>query len=97
MDNIHWSDLAKEDYWNNIDYLLDQWTANEAANFIEKVDQYLNIISKKPKTFSATKYKKIHAVPVVPQITLFYRITDNNNIELVRFWNNAKNPESLHL
>lgn len=39
MNNIHWSDLAKEDYWNNNDYLLTEWTAKEAANFIEKVDQ----------------------------------------------------------
>ena len=97
MNNIHWSDLAKEDYWNNIDYLLEEWTANDAANFIAKVDQYLNIISKKPKTFSATKYKKIHSVPVVSQRTLFYRITDKKNVELVRFWNNAKDPDSFHL
>ncbi|MFT5250060.1 MAG: hypothetical protein ACI93P_001795, partial [bacterium] len=25
MHNIHWSPLAKEDYWANIDYLLDEW------------------------------------------------------------------------
>ena len=50
MATIHWSVLAKEDYWDNIDYLLSEWTQEEALNFISKVDEYLNIISKKPKT-----------------------------------------------
>jgi len=95
MDNIHWSDLAKEDYWKNIDYLIEEWTVDAAANFIAKVDEYLNIISKNPKTFSPTKYKKTHSVPVIPQITLFYRI-NKKNIELVRFWNNSKDPNSFH-
>lgn len=97
MAKIFWSDLAKEDYWNNIDYLLNEWTAVEASNFINTVDEYLNIISKKPKTFIVTKYKNTHAVPIIPQITLFYRIVDKKNIELIRFWNNAKNPNNFHL
>ena len=97
MNNIHWSDLAKEDYWSNIDYLLDEWSPIEASNFISKVDEYLNIISKKPKTFSSTKYKNTRSVPVVPQITLFYRIVDEKSIELVRFWNNAKDPKNFHV
>lgn len=96
MATIYWSDLAKKDYWNNIDYLLEEWSAVEASNFIERVDEYLNIISKKPKTFINTKYKNTHAVPIVPQITLFYRIIDKKNIELVRFWNNAKDPKSFN-
>jgi plasmid stabilization system protein ParE len=96
MHNIHWSPLAKEDYWANIDYLLDEWTVKDATNFIAKVDEYLSIISKNPKTFSATKYRNTHVVPIVPQITLFYRI-NNKNIELLRFWNNLKNPSNLQL
>jgi plasmid stabilization system protein ParE len=97
MATIYWSVLAKEDYWNNIDYLLSEWTQEEALNFITKVDEYLNIIAKKPKTFKNTGYKNIHVVPIVSQISLFYRIVDKNNVELVRFWNNYKNPEQLKL
>lgn len=97
MATIHWSVLAKEDYWDNIDYLLSEWTQEEALNFISKVDEYLNIISKKPKTFKSTGYKNVHVVPIVAQISLFYRIVDKNNVELVRFWNNFKNPEKLKL
>ena len=94
--NIIWSELAKEDYWNNIDYLLNRWTTKEATHFINQVDDYLKIIAHKPKTFSPTKYKNIHAVPVVSQITLYYRVKANN-IELVRFWNNYQDPKKVKL
>ena len=97
MSNIFWSDLAKQDYWNNIDFLLDKWTPKEATNFINKVETYLHIIAKNPKTFSETKYKNTHSIPVLPQITLFYRIVDENTIELVRFWNNKKDPKKLNI
>lgn len=97
MATIHWSVLAKEDYWNNIDYLLSEWTQEEALNFITKVDEYLNIIVKKPKTFKSTGYRNVHVVPIVSQISLFYRIVDKNNVELVRFWNNYRDPDKLKL
>jgi len=33
-----WSEIAKKTYWNNIDYLLDNWTEKEASKFIDLVD-----------------------------------------------------------
>ena len=69
----------------------------ERVFFISTYIDVNNIIAKNPKTFSATKYKNTHSIPVLPQITLFYRIVDENTIELVRFWNNKKDPKKLHL
>lgn len=95
MAQINWSNLAKNDYWDNIDYLLKEWTEKEAVNFIEKVDVVLQIISISPKTFQKSGYKNIHFVPVTPQITLYYRIQNKSTVELVRFWNNYQNPKKL--
>ena len=97
MAKIYWSELAKKDYWQNIDYLLEEWTDKDASNFINKVDDYLNTISKNPKLFTKTNYKNIHAVTIVSQITLFYRITTTNEVELVRFWNNRKDSHNFSL
>ena len=36
-----WSDFAKADYWENIDYLLEEWTKKDALHFIKKVDDDL--------------------------------------------------------
>ena len=97
MDNIHWSIDAVKDFDENIEFLEKRFTEKEIINFTSKTDEILNIISKEPKTFKSIKYKNIHAVPIVPQITLYYKITNRTNIELVRFWNNSKNPDNLEL
>jgi len=97
MDNILWSIDAIEDFDKNIEYLERRFSEREVLNFTSKTLDILNIISSKPKTFKSIKYKNIHAVPIVPQITLYYRIKNHNKIELIRFWNNYKNPTSLEL
>ncbi len=95
--NIIWSEPAKKDYWQNIEYLLEFWYEKQVQNFINEVDRHLNIIRNNPKTFAVTKYRNVRSVPVVKQITLFYRIANDNSIELVRFWNNYQNPDKLKI
>ncbi len=97
MVDFIWSDIAKKEYWDNIDYLLDNWSEKEAANFIDLVGNTLDIIKHKPKTFSKVGYRKVRKVVILPQITLFYSILDSNTVEIIRFWNNSRNPESLSL
>lgn len=96
MITIFWSELAKIDYWDNIEYLEKEWTLAEVYSFIDKVDQLIDLLAKDNLTFKPTNYKNTYQVPVVKQITLFYRF-ENNAIELLRFWNNYQNPDSLSL
>lgn len=65
MYKIEWTPSALRDYYENIDYLYEHWTQKEAIHFTRKLNEYLSIISKKPKTFSATTYKKVRKVPIV--------------------------------
>ena len=97
MIRFEWSPIAKEDYWNNIDYLLEEWSEKEASKFIGLVEQNLDNIKRNPRAFVETSYKNTRAVVITPQITLFYKIVDETKIELVRFWNNYQNPENLEL
>ena len=72
--NILWSNPAKNDYWNNIDFLLEEWSEKEAKNFISEVNRVLKLISKNPKTFFKVGYRELRRVPITPHITLFYEI-----------------------
>ena len=87
MMTISWSETAKLDYWNNIEYLEREWTLTEVYNFMDKVDELIDLLAKENLTFKSTDYKNTYQVPVVKQINLYYRI-ENNTIELLRFWNN---------
>ena len=94
MLSIFWSESAKLDYWNNIDYLEKEWTPNEVYNFIDEVDSLLDKLSKNNILFKPTLYKNTFEVPVVKQINLFYDIQDNR-ITLLRFWNNYQDRNNL--
>ena len=93
---IFWSELAKIDYWNNIEYLEKEWTLAEVYNFIDKTDELIGLLKKGNLSFKPTTYLNTFQVPVVSQITLYYRI-QNNSIELLRFWNNYQDLNKLSL
>lgn len=97
MKTIHWSQTAQNDYWGNIDFLLTKWTESEVADFIKEVERVLDILKQGKVTFKPTGYKNTYQITVVKQITLYYHINDNKDIELLRFFNNYQNPDKLNL
>ncbi|MFN3909179.1 MAG: type II toxin-antitoxin system RelE/ParE family toxin [Flavobacterium sp.] len=96
MIKVVWSDNAKHDYWQNIDFLEKNWTYKEIENFLEKVDAVITQLEKGTVVFKPTEKKYIYQIIVVKQITLFYRLT-NQEIILLRFWNNHQNPKKFKL
>ena len=97
MTELIWSPQAKQDYWQNIDYLLEKWTEKEAAHFINLVDYNLILIQKNPKLFQTTNYNNIRRAVITPQITLFYNLINVNKIEIVRLWNNYQDIANFEL
>jgi hypothetical protein len=93
---VSWSSSAKIDYWSNIEYLELEWSLSEVFQFMDKVDEVLELLIKQNIDFKESDFKRTFQVPIVKQITLFYKI-ENNTILLVRFWNNYKNPKKLKL
>ncbi len=91
---IIWSEEAKVDYHENIQYLLNKWSEKVAIDFIEEVEAILDLIKLNPKLFPKVDYKSTRRAVVRKQITLYY-IEKNEVVYLVRFWNNHKNPNRL--
>lgn len=96
MKQVYWSRKASSDYWKNIDYLLEHWDLNVAHAFIDKTNDIINIIQKSPEAFPETDYKNIRRAIIVPQIALFYRLNSkDDSIDLLHFWSNFKDPDSI--
>ena len=93
---IIWSDDAEEDYANNIEYLLAEWTVNDAQEFVDNADNVIRIITEMPKSFPPSDYKKVRKALICKQISLLYQIK-KSEIILLRFWNNLQDPEKLKL
>jgi plasmid stabilization system protein ParE len=94
--NVIWAPKAKKDFWNNIDYLEAEWSEKVAFNFIEKANTIITLLQNDNFLFIKTNYKSVYKIVITKHISLFYRI-ENNNLELLRFWNNFQNLEKFKL
>ena len=97
MRTVQWNKIAKLDYYDNIDYLLRDWSEREAQEFIDAVDETEFILKQGNVEFQNTDIPEIKRCLVCKQITLFYRIVDARNIEFLRFWNNNQDYKKLSL
>ena len=95
MRRIRWNPTAVIDYNENIDYLLEKWSEKAAQQFIDEVNHIEFILRQGNVDFPDTDFKGIKRFVIRKQITLFYRITDKNHVEFLRFWNNNKNTTKL--
>lgn len=93
---VAWSPEANQDLWAQIDHLLNEWTEQEAKDFMDRVTYFTEIISNYPRAFQMTDHKDVHFVPIVPQVTMFYRVLENK-VEILRLWSNPQDPHQLSL
>ena len=92
---IEYQTLAETTYLNNITYLENNWPLSVLIKFIKKVESITELLKENPEMFSKWKNNSsIRRVVIVSQITLFYQI-NKNTVEILLFWNNYQNPESL--
>jgi plasmid stabilization system protein ParE len=87
---VIWSTEATNSFYNNRNYLLQNWNHQIAQHFTEKALHTINLLTKNPYL---GKYKidlKCNVILISKQISLHYEI-DNSCIILLFFWDNRKN------
>lgn len=89
--NLIWSKHALNDYSECISYLEENFSEKTILKFIAEIDKSLKLIIQHPESFPISTYKNIRYLVVIPHITIFYLIKNQNEVQLVRMWNNRKN------
>jgi len=97
MRTVSWNKIARQDYFEIIEFLSLNWSETEVQNFIDKVYDIKSILAKGNVEFQSTDRIGIKRCVINKQITLFYKIVNESHIELSRFWTNSKNLKSLNL
>lgn len=97
MRAIRWNKLARRDYFENIDYLLQNWSEKEAQNFIDEVFEIERLLANSNIEFQNTDRVGIKRCVINKHISLFYSINGDLTIELLRFWNNNQSLKNLNL
>ena len=95
MRRIIWNKVAKSDYFENINYLLKNWSEKEVQKFIDEVRHIEFVLKKGNVDFQDINYRGVKRVVLRKQVTLFYKINDIAEVEFLRFWNNHKDIKRL--
>jgi plasmid stabilization system protein ParE len=92
-----WSEKSKDDFIQIIDYLLENWGKKSAKKFKETVFKTIELISMLPTIYPVTEYREnVRRCILVKQVSMYYQINENNNeIFIVRFYDNRRDPDKL--
>ena len=93
---IDWTLKSRNDYWQNIEYLENNWSEKIVANFIEEVNYSLQLLQKDNVVFIKSDIANVYKMNIMKQITLYYSI-ENETIYLLRFWNNYQDLSNFKL
>ena len=96
MRTILWNHRARIDFYENINYLINEWSKREAQSFIDKVFEIETILAQGKVDFQNTDRPGIKRYVINKHVSLFYRVINKKNVELLRFWNNKQNLKNLY-
>ena len=94
---ISWSKRADKKFDNILEYLQQEWGETVTSAFVKKVYDFLDIVVDFPEIETLEKPdRNIRGFVIVKQITLYYKVK-NNNIILLNFFDNRQNPKKKKL
>ncbi|MCE2936506.1 MAG: type II toxin-antitoxin system RelE/ParE family toxin [Cyclobacteriaceae bacterium] len=91
---IVWTAEAEDDYFENIEFLMSNWSEAVTREFLDDVARCLDLILRFPDMFPQSDYKGVRKAVIRRQISLFY-LVDGDQLILLRFWNNYRDPQDI--
>jgi plasmid stabilization system protein ParE len=93
---VIWTKQAQVDYYQNIDYLIAEWSEKVAKDFIDQVNLCVELLAINPYLYQESDFPDIRRAFINRHITLFYK-PEVERIVLIRFWNNSASTENLSI
>jgi len=90
--SIEWTDYALQELSATFQYLENNFTEREMKNLAVELDTVLKLIANNPKTFQSTDVPNMRKVIVKECNTLFYRVKNDQIVEILSFFSNRQNP-----
>lgn len=92
---VIWTDTAEKSYYKILEYLKENWNSKVANDFIDRVENSMDIISNNPNCFEDYVFNKNYRKGFIHEnVSFYYRIYDNE-IVIHLFWNNYQNHQKL--
>lgn len=97
MYRLIWSVRAEKDYYETLIF----WTKHNKSNsfskkLIAEVENKLKYILQNPNSGLITDFYKTYKVQILKYYSIYYQISEND-VEILSFWDNRRNPENLEI
>jgi plasmid stabilization system protein ParE len=94
---ILWTQNAVEELKGIVGYLEENWTEKELRNFAHELDHTIELISKNPELFQASKVKKDIRRAVIAKYTNLYYKTSSDSVEILSLFSNRQSSDKLKI
>jgi len=93
---LRWSLESKKTFDQNLKYLSEEWSDQVINDFLDRVEEALQIIKSSPEIYPLYRPKdKVYKCVVHKRIILYFKIVDDKHIDLLTFWNTYQDPDKL--
>ena len=93
---INWTPESEKTFRRNVEYLSNEWDVIVLNNFVDRIEQALEQIRTNPKLYPLHQINgNVHRCIIHERIILYYRIVDEETIDLLTFWNTSQDPDKL--
>jgi len=83
---VFWTD-------NALDELKENWTNKELKKLAKELDKTLSLISQNPNLFPFSDKKQIRKAVVKKLNTIYFRVSNTHDIEILSFFSNRQHPK----
>ena len=94
---IKWTDNALSELKVTFEYIEQNWTKKELKILSNEIERTINLISKNPNLFPQSETKNIRRAVIKKLNTIYYRIKDEKNIEILSFFSNRQHPDKRQM
>lgn len=92
---VDWTELALQSYEDETLFILRKWNIEEVRKFSILVFEFIEILKTGTVQGRSTYLSSTYFYVISKQTTLYYQLVSENTIELLLFWNNQKDPNTL--
>lgn len=90
---IFWTPLAQEEYFQIIDSLEIHWSLEIVQRLVVEVDKTIEFLKQNPFLFQIVNERPdVRGAVILKLNTLYYRIKENNSVEIISFFQNRTDP-----
>jgi len=95
---INWTSEAEKTFNQNLEYLSKEWDVIVINDFLDRVEETVETIRSNPKLYPLHRtHENVHKCVMHERIILYYKVVDEEVIDLLTFWNTYQDPDHLKL